>query len=38
MDGGKDVNYMTMELAYCDTAAFLLGYMDPNCETNHTLS
>lgn len=38
MDGGKDVNYMTMELVYCDTAASLLGYVDPNCETNHTLS
>lgn len=38
MDGGKDVNYMTMELAYCDTAAFLVGYEDTNCETNHTLT
>ena len=38
MDGGKDANYMTMELVYCDTAANLLGYIDPNCETDHTVT
>jgi hypothetical protein len=38
MDGGKDTNFMTMELVYCDSAAFYLGYVDPNCETNHTRS
>ena len=23
---------------YCDEAASMLGYSDPNCETNHTLT
>jgi hypothetical protein len=23
---------------YCDDAASMLGYSDPNCETNHTLT
>jgi len=38
MDGGKSVAFYSMELVYCDQAATLLKYDDPNCETNHTLT
>jgi hypothetical protein len=38
MDGGKSVAYYNLELVYCDEAANILGYIDPNCETNHTVT
>jgi len=35
---GSGYEYVTVELTYCDQAAALLGYVDPNCSTDRSVS